>query len=92
LHGTAGLAQGMRDQIINQGVELMLYGMGTVVLFLAVLVVATGAMSRLLARYLPEAEPVTTPPPQRTARAAQPDAELVAVITAAVHRHRAKRR
>ena len=82
----------MQDQIINQGVELMVYGMGTVVLFLAVLVVATGAMSRLLARYLPEAEPVTTPPPQRAAHPAQPDAKLVAVITAAVHRHRAKRR
>ena len=82
----------MQDQIINQGVELMLYGMGTVVLFLALLVVATGVMSRLLARYLPEAEPVAAPPPQRTAHPAQPDAELVAVITAAVHRHRAKRR
>ncbi len=43
----------MQDQIINQGVELMLYGMGTVVLFLALLVVATGLMSHLLARYRP---------------------------------------
>ena len=82
----------MQGDIVAQGVELMLYGMGTVVLFLAVLVVATGAMSRLLARYFPEPEPVPAPTVRRAVRPAQPDAEVVAAITAAVHQHRARRR
>lgn len=82
----------MRDEIIAQGVELMLYGMGTVVIFLALLVVATAAMSRLLARYLPEVEPLPAPQRQGTGAASpEPDSHLVAAIAAALHRHRTRR-
>lgn len=84
----------MRGDIVSQGIELMLYGMGTVVLFLALLVLATTAMSGLLGRYFPEAEPV---PAGRHARArktpddsARPvDPGIVAAISAAIHQHRA---
>lgn len=73
----------------------MLYGMGTVVLFLALLVLATTAMSGLVNRYFPQLEP-----PPVTARVRPPgehaDAELdpgvVAVITAAIHQHRNSKR
>ena len=46
----------MQGDIVSQGLELMLYGMGTVVVFLALLVVATTGMSRLIGRYFPEPE------------------------------------
>lgn len=83
----------MRDEIIVQGVELMLYGMGTVVVFLGLLVLATAAMSRLLSRYFPEMEPVPAP---RHLRGELPgagtDANVIAAISAALHRHRARRK
>ena len=80
--------------LLQQGVDLMLYGMGTVVVFLTVLIVATGFMSWFIGRYFPEAEiPVAS---VGGAAAAVPDREnntqLVAVITAAIHRHRAGKR
>ncbi len=84
----------MQEAIVAQGVELMLYGMGTVVLFLGLLVLATTAMSRLLSRYFPEAAPapVQTSPRAVVASAQGPDADVVAAISAAVHRHRSRRR
>ncbi len=77
----------MQQTIVEQGVELMLFGMSTVVLFLTLLVIMTAAMSRLVTRFFPEpeAEPAAT-----TGRvpAGTSDSELVAVISAAIHRHR----
>lgn len=83
-----------------QGFELMLYGMGTVVLFLLLLVFATRLMSAILRRWFPDPEP-----PQRVAAmpvpaaaadrneapaGAAPDPQLLAAIAAAVHAHRAR--
>ena len=84
----------MQEAIVAQGVELMLYGMGTVVLFLGLLVLATTAMSRLLSRYFPEAPPAPVPTGPRAvvASAQGPDPDVVAAISAAVHRHRSRRR
>lgn len=80
----------MRGQIIAQGLELMLYGMGTVVVFLALLVVATTGMSLVITRYFPE--PVAEPAQPRARPVADPgEAELFAVISAAVQQHRRKR-
>ena len=81
----------MQGDIVDQGLELMLYGMSTVVVFLTLLILATSFMSWFLGRYFPEPEmPVISPgltpvaaPPQ-----AEDQARLVAVITAAIHRHR----
>ena len=81
----------MQGDIVAQGAELMLYGMGTVVLFLALLVVATTAMSRLVSLYFPDPEPPTVPARQASSRAqtaATVDPQLVAVIGAAIHQHR----
>lgn len=79
--------------IFMQGVELMVFGIGSVAIFLSLLVVVTSLTSRLMTRYFPEAEPVPVMP--RTQRpAAVPgaeDAQLTAVIAAAIHRHRAGR-
>jgi oxaloacetate decarboxylase gamma subunit len=41
----------MEPTLLDQGVELMLYGMGTVFVFLAILVVATISMSALVQRF-----------------------------------------
>ena len=76
-----------------QGVELMLYGMGTVVLFLALLVVATTGMSGIVYRFFPQPElpPVTTREHKADkVVAAELDPGVVAVITAAIHQHRDK--
>lgn len=84
----------MQGDIVAQGFELMLYGMGTVVLFLSLLVVATSAMSRLMIRYFPDPEPPAVPArePAGGAVSAGTDPRLLAVITAAIHRHRRHRK
>ena len=82
----------MQGDIIDQGVELMLYGMGTVVVFLSLLILVTILMSWFIARFFPEPEltavnPVAPVPPAQAAD----QSRLVAVITAAIHRHRANK-
>lgn len=71
--------------LLGQGVDLMLYGMGTVFVFLALLVLATSAMSRLI-MHLQQRVPVPTE--GVVAPAGEVDEAIVAAITAALHRHR----
>jgi oxaloacetate decarboxylase gamma subunit len=80
----------MTESIISQGLELMLFGMGTVVVFLTLLVIATSAMSALLQRYAPTPE-VGDAGATATAPPATADARLFAVISAAIHKHRSRR-
>jgi oxaloacetate decarboxylase gamma subunit len=70
----------MPADLIAQGFELMLVGMGTVFVFLTVLVFATTAMSRLVTRFFP--------PEEVTVVVKGVSAEEVAAITAAIARHR----
>lgn len=77
--------------ILEQGIALMLFGMGTVFVFLTLLVASATLMSFLVRRLapagvapvLPGAAPVA--PPAR-------DADLTAVITAAIHQHRSRQK
>ena len=67
----------MEAGLLEQGLELMLVGMGTVFLFLTLLVLATSLMSRFVQRFAPApavVDGVTE--------------EEVAAITAAIARHR----
>ncbi|MEP0201700.1 MAG: OadG family transporter subunit [Halioglobus sp.] len=76
----------MQSDIVAQGLELMVYGMGSVVVFLALLVVCMTVMSTTVTRFFPEPQAV-----RQTSRKPTPaaqDEELVAVISAAVHQHR----
>ncbi len=80
------------SSLMNEGLTLMVFGMGFVFVFLALLVVLTNLMSRLVTKYAPDAIPaaarVRTPPP-----AAQPAAnqdQLLAVISAAIHQYRSR--
>ncbi len=86
----------MQGTIIEQGLELMLYGMGTVVLFLALLVVATTAMSRLLTRYFPQEQELSSAEAAlrrlHANKQAAADPALAAAIGAAVHRYRANKK
>ena len=66
----------MEGEIFDQGLTLMLVGMGTVFTFLAVLVTAMSLMSLLIRRLTPEAEDV-----------GETDEEIAA-ITAAIAKHR----
>ena len=79
----------MTESLIDQGLELLVFGMGTVLAFLTVLVIAISIMSALLKRYFPmPEEPVTAA--QKPAPLAAGNPDLVAVISAAVHRYRSK--
>ena len=87
----------MQGSIVNQGVELMLFGMGTVLVFLTVLVLSITFMSWVLKRYFPVVETLSdsglsaTSPPVGVSGTVREDANLVAVISAAIHRHRSKK-
>jgi oxaloacetate decarboxylase gamma subunit len=69
----------MGNTVINEGLTLMLVGMGTVFAFLTVLVGAMSLMSRLAMRFQPDA----LPPGDAD--------EEIAAITAAIAAHRRKR-
>lgn len=82
----------MGGDIVEQGVELMMFGMGTVVVFLTTLIFATVVMSRVIERYFPEEVEV---PVINTGQSpigllgAKNQTPPIAVITAAIHQHRA---
>lgn len=78
----------MQQDIMQQGVDLMLFGMGSVFVFLTVLVIATTIMSSFVQRFLPEAPEPQPAAPRATASVTDP--KLLAVIKAAVDQHRAK--
>ena len=69
----------MEPDLVGQGVTLMLVGMGTVFVFLTLLVGATSLMSRVVMR--------VQPPPAE----AGPNEDEIAAITAAIALHRGRR-
>lgn len=76
------------DNLMSEGLNLMVFGMGFVFVFLTLLVFATGIMSKLIAKVAPEAPPKPAKPKVAVAAATTGGDELVAVMTAAVHRFR----
>lgn len=82
----------MQNDLVTQGLELMVFGMGTVVVFLALLVVTTGLMSHLVNRFFPEPEPLVVDTVKPSVEGDIPEDTLVAVITAAITQHRRSRR
>lgn len=73
--------------MLQQGLELLVYGMGTVIVFLGLLVLATRVMSAVALRWFatPASETQDSAPP---ATAGAPSPQLLAAIAAAVHRYR----
>ena len=68
----------MQNELVREGFALMLAGMGTVFVFLTVLVIAMTMMSRLILRY------------QSVPDGGGPSDDEVAAIAAAINRHRQK--
>lgn len=77
-------------ELLMEGVDLMIMGMGAVFVFLVSLVIIVTLMSKLLGKYFPDA--VHVPKPARRVQPAPSvvDPELIAVITAAVKQHRSR--
>lgn len=75
-------------ELISEGFNLMLLGMGTVFVFLTILVFVTSFMSSLVQKYS-SVEPAT----ENISDAAiiLEDQALLAVISAAIHAHRSKK-
>lgn len=81
----------MTESIMSQGLTLMVFGMGAVFVFLAVLVAVTYAMSGVMVRFFPEApEPIpAAKAPLATSASAPPvDANTLKILQAAIDKHR----
>jgi len=82
------------ENLLSEGLALMVFGMGFVFVFLTLLVFATNLMSRVVMKYAPAPEP--RPSKRKAATPAAPAStttsndELVAVISAAVHKYRSR--
>lgn len=80
----------MEPSLVSQGTELMLYGMGTVFVFLTILVMATTLMSSLVQRFFKAPPPAPAARPAAPGPAAHQDDTLIAVISAAIQKHRSR--
>lgn len=76
------------NELLSSGIELMLIGMGIVFAFLAMLVLAIGAMSSLVQRYFPE-KPGIHPALGQLGHPSE-DPGVVAAISAALQQYRKK--
>ncbi len=76
----------MATEILADGFRLMIAGMGTVFVFLTLLVIATTLMSRLVLRF----QPVAVEGDSDDAGNLQADSEEIAAIVAAIARYRSK--
>lgn len=76
--------------IVADGLGLMGFGMGTVFLFLIVLIFATSVMSSLVTRFLPDAP--AAPAKLASVPAQGVDPQLLKVLAAAVKEHRSRQK
>lgn len=77
-------------ELLMEGVDLMLMGMGAVFVFLTALVGIITLMSKLVGKYFPDAVPVPKPVRRAPPAPGVVDPELIAVIGAAVKQHRSR--
>ena len=73
-------------ELIADGLSLMLFGMGFVFLFLAILVLATMAMSTIVNRFC--SQPVVSSESGLASPSVSDQEELIAAISAAIQMHR----
>lgn len=78
--------------LLMEGVDLMVLGVGSVFIFLILLIGCISLMSRAVTRFLPEEMPLAAAPRRTAPVSALPvDSETHAVISAAIRQHRARR-
>jgi oxaloacetate decarboxylase gamma subunit len=80
----------MYHDIFNESIQLLIYGMGTVFVFLYILILATQTMSRLVLRFTPEVE--SAPPVKPKSPTPNVDPNVVAAIGLAVQEYRREHR
>ncbi len=74
--------------LFEQGMDLMLFGMGTVFVFLTVLVIVTVLMSAIIRRWLPDEEmDIQSSSKHHT----DVDDRIVSIIQEALAKHRSRR-
>jgi len=79
----------MSSSLIEQGFNLMLFGMGTVFIFLTVLIFATGFMSKIITKYFPEQVIAAAPKKKSAAVGATSVAPAtLKILQAAIDAHR----
>lgn len=74
------------SDLMSNAINLMIVGMGFVFVFLTILVFVTSFMSKMVLKYAPAPEPKAPATPQNNA--ASNDAQLLAVLSAAVAKYR----
>lgn len=85
-------------ELMSDAINLMLVGMGFVFVFLAILVLVTSTMSKIVTRFSPAPAPVSlgtetgSDSSRKTGSFPSRDAQLVAVITAAISKYRSQRK
>lgn len=79
----------MQQDNLQQGLELVYLGMGTVFIFLIILIVCTTLMSKAVMAF-EKNKPQPDTAKGTGATQGLPEPVLTAVITAAIHQHRAK--
>ena len=79
----------MSGDIFNQGLNLMAFGMGTVFVFLTLLVIATSIMSNIISSYFPEA--IAKPKSPSVATKKGDDKQVISAIMAAIKLHRSQK-
>ena len=82
----------MQQALLQQGLDITLFGMGIVFTFLLVLVICTTIMSRVMTRFFPEPEPVAAPSPAPAPQSATGNQRLRRIIEAAIEQHRNRRK
>ena len=75
------------SELMSDAINLMFVGMGFVFVFLIILVFLTGIMSKLITKYLPAPEPVVAKIKAKKINTSS-DAQLLAVLSAAVAEYR----
>lgn len=80
-------------ELFLDALNLMVIGMGFVFVFLAILVVATKTMSKVITRFQPAVVKTSTPQRRTAQRVSAPeiDDRTKAAITAAIKQHRASK-
>ncbi len=76
------------EPIFYQGIGLLLYGMGTVVIFLVLLIIATRFMSWMVFRFLPEPEDSN----ENSVEITKVDDKVIAAIGSAISQFRSGKR
>jgi oxaloacetate decarboxylase gamma subunit len=84
------LSAAEKAELLADGLGLMGFGMGTVFVFLIILIFATSLMSTLVTKFLPDAPVAPAKPIAQPGQGVDP--QLLKVLAAAVKEHRASQK